>query len=208
MSGTTATQGLIYPTGTDRMCDGASQLEVLAKGINGRVTVLDALVDQGEEPQMVLVEWVGGEFVNDVVPSADPISVSSFGAAWNRVAIDTADAFDQGVSGVSIRLPYTAPGQLWEIGCYLEGQWAAPPAVEAQYMIALYISDSSGNQIHYAEEAKPNRPSGPNKGGGSIITHYETAGADIISAWWSGFTNTMPHLLYFGQLWAIRVSEA
>jgi hypothetical protein len=207
MSGTTATQGLIYPTGTDRMCDGASQLEVLAKGIDARFTVLDALVDTGEEPQMVLVEFTTAEWSGDEVPVED-YSTSAIGIAWNRVSIDTANAFDVGNSSVSIKLPYTAPGQLWEIGCFVEGEWDSPPAVEAQYIISLGIFDANGVEIHYAEEQKPNRPTGSNRGGGSIVTHYETAGADIITAMWTGFTNNLPHKLVYGSLWAIRVSEA
>lgn len=207
MSGTTATQGLIYPTGTDRMCDGASQLEVLAKGINARFTVLDALVDTGEEPQMALVEFVSAEWFSDEEP-VEEFSTSPIGIAWNRVSVDTANAYDAGTSTVSLRLPYTAPGQLWEVGCFVEGQWASPPAVEAEYIISLGIFDSAGVEIHYAEENKPNRPTGNNRGGGSIVTHYETAGADIITAMWTGFTNNTPHQLIYGSLWAIRVSEA
>ena len=129
------------------------------------------------------------------------------GIAWNRVTIDTADAFDQGVSSISLVLPYAAPGQLWEIGCFVEGEWAAPPAVEESYIISLSVTDSLGVTVYYTEETKPNRPTGGNRGGGSIVTMYETAGNDVIRAMWTGFSNTLPHALHFGQLWAIRVSE-
>jgi hypothetical protein len=207
MPGTTATQGLIYPVGTDRACDGASQLEVLAKGINGRFTVLDGLADTGEETQMALVEWVSAEWTNDDVPSEEPISVSPIGIVWNRVTIDTADAYDQGISSIALNLPYTAPGQLWEIGCFVEGEWETPPAVEAEYIISLSVYDSAGNIIFYTEENKPNRPTGGNQGGGSIVALYETSGNDSVRAMWSGFINNTPHRLVFGQLWAIRVSE-
>jgi hypothetical protein len=199
---TTATQGLIYPIGTDRACDGASQLEVLAKGINGRFVVLDGLLDQGEEPQMVLVEWVEED------PSADPLNITPIGTGWNVVDIDTANAFDQGVSQVSIKLPYTAPGQLWEVGCYLQGDWSIPPGVglESEYIIFLGIYDSAGTLIMETEENKPNRSTGANRGGGSIVMLWETTGNDTVTCSWATF-NAGDHRLVYGQMWAIRVSE-
>lgn len=206
MPGTTATQGLIYPVGTDRACDGAGQLEVLAKGINGRLSVLDALVDTGEAPPMVLVEFVGpvgGTLTED--------TNSNSGTIWNTVRVDDAEAYDSGVSAVSIRLPYTAPGQLWEVGMYGEGRWEQSGVTGiVSWSADLVIRDSGGVQVHWSVEERGVDAS-DGKGSGSIVTLYETAGADLITARWTNFDfaglGITERRLEYAQLWAIKVSE-
>ena len=199
MSGTTATQGFIYPTGTDRMCDGASQLEVLAKGINARYAVIDGLLDQGEMPQAVLVEWVSD------TPTID--ALTSTAIIWNIVDLDDADAFDAGISGVALTLPYLAPGQLWEIGMAVEGEWdSISGGVESEEFLMLQIRNTAGTLLVNLDEERPHRPSHPLIGGGSMVTMHETTGPDVVTAGWSTFNNG-PRLR-FGQLWAVRVGEA
>lgn len=199
MSGTTATQGLIYPTSTDRMCDGATQLEVLAKGINARYAVLDGLVSQGELPEAVLVEWVSD------TPTLD--ALTSTAIIWNTVQVDDADAFDAGISGVALTLPYTAPGQLWEIGMAVEGDWTAVSGgVEAIWALLMDIRNSAGVSLLSIEEERPARPVQTNVGSGSIVTFHKTTGPDVVTASWTT-VNDGPRLR-FGQLWAFRIGEA
>jgi hypothetical protein len=204
MPGTTATQGLIYPVGTDLACDGAEQLEVLARGINGRFDVLDALVDDGENPPMALVEWRG-----DTEGLLSDVKVNG-GTIWNTVQVDTADAFDAGVSPIALRLPYIAPGQLWEIGMYAKGEWSSPGGSDiVSYTHSLIVRDEPGNVVHWAEEVRY-VPSVRGAGGGSIIGMVETGGRYSVAAGWSftGLDGSTDSRISFAQLWAIKVSEA
>lgn len=209
MPGTTATQGLIYPVGTDRMCEGASQLEILAKGVNGRFTVLDALVDTGEAPQMVLVEFVADQTDYFHTTALLDDNLVSGGIVWNTVSIDSADAFDAGVSSISIKLPYTAPGQLWEVGMYALGRWTqAGTAALIRASAGLIIRDSLGALVHFGDETRL-VDSADEEFGASSVTLYETSGQDTFAVAWNVIldANSTDEALQFAQLWAIRVSE-
>lgn len=200
MPGTTATQGLIYPVGTDRMCDGALQVEVLAKGINARYVVLDGLLDDAENPPSTLVEWVSD------TGSAEPLAGGS-GIAWNTVQVDDAEAYNAAVSSTTITLPYTAPGQLWEIGMFGQGSWDAVPDVEVEFMVNLRITGPTGTVLYdFGESGAPMRPSGFFTGGQSLVVLHETTGNDVVQADWSTFNTG--YVLDFAQLWAIQVGTA
>ncbi len=199
MPGTTATQGLIYPVQTDRACDGALQLEVLAKGINLRYAVLDAAIDDAATPPAVLVEWVSED------SSQEPLL--SGGIEWNTVSVDDAEAYNGAVSATTITLPYVAPGQLWEIGMYALGNWTAVPDVEVEFMVNLRITGPTGTVLYdYGESGAPMRPSGFFSGGQSLVTLHETTGNDVVYADWSTFNTG--YKLSFAQLWAFQVGAA
>jgi len=204
MPGTTATQGLIYPVGTDRACDGASQLEVLAKGISGRISVLDALVEDGENPPMALVEWR-----SDTEGLLTDVRVNS-GIIWNTVQVDDAEAFDAGLSPIALRLPYVAPGELWEIGMYARVEWTSPGGTTVvSYNHQLIVRDEPGNTIHWAEEVRY-VPSQRGGGGGSIVGMVETGGRYTVAAnvSFTGFDGSTDARITMAQLWAIKVAEA
>lgn len=199
MPGTTATQGLIYPVSTDRLCDGALQLEVLAKGINARYVVLDGLIDDATTPPAVVVEWVSD------TPSAAPLT--STGIAWNTVQVDDAEAYDAAVNVSTLTLPYTAPGQLWEIGMHATGSWDAVPDVEVEFMVNLRITSSLGVVLYdFGESGDPMRPAGFFVGGQSLVVLHETTGNDVVEASWSTFNTG--YVLDFAQLWAFQVGTA
>jgi hypothetical protein len=200
MPGTTATQGLVYPVGTDRMCDGALQLEVLAKGMNARYLVLDAAIDDASTPPSVLVEWVSD------TPSAEPLGNIN-GIEWNTVSIDDAEAYNAAISAATLTLPYTAPGQLWEIGMFAQGSWETVPDVEVEFMVNLRITGPTGTVLYdFGESGAPMRPSGFLTGGQSLVVLHETTGADVVSAEWSTFNTG--YTLEFAQLWAFQVGIA
>jgi hypothetical protein len=191
---------LIYPVSTDRACDGALQVEVLAKGINARYLVLDGAIDDAETPPSVLVEWVSD------TDSAEPLS-EGVGIIWNTVQIDDAEAYDAAVSATTITLPYTAPGQLWEIGMFAQGNWDAVPDVEVEFMVNLRITSQTGTVFYdFGESGAPMRPAGFFTGGQSLVVLHETSGNDIVSADWSTFNTG--YTLSFAQLWAIQVGAA
>lgn len=200
MPGTTATQGLIYPTSTDRACDGALQLEVLAKGINARYVVLDGAIDDAATPPSVLVEWVSD------TPSIEPLGNVN-GIEWNTVSVDDADAYNAAISSATLILPYTAPGQLWEIGMHAQGQWSAVPDVEVEFMVNLRITSSTGTVLYdFGESGGPMRPAGFFFGGQSLVVMHETTGNDVVAADWSTFNTG--YKLDFAQLWAFQVGAA
>lgn len=199
MPGTTATQGLIYPVSTDRACDGALQLEVLAKGIAARYVVLDGHIDDATTPQAVVVEWVSD------TPSIEPLT--STGIAWNTVQVDDAEAYDAAINVSTLTLPYTAPGQLWEIGMHATGSWDAVPDVEVEFMVNLRITSPLGVVLYdFGESGAPMRPSGFFKGGQSLVVLHETTGNDVVEASWSTFNTG--YTLDFAQLWAFQVGAA
>jgi hypothetical protein len=198
--GTTATQGLIYPTSTDRACDGALQLEVLAKGINARYVVLDGAIDDAATPPAVLVEWVSED------ASAEPLG-SINGIMWNTVSVDDAEAYNAAVNAATLTLPYTAPGQLWEIGMFAIGEWDAVPDVEVEFMVNLRITGPTGTVLYdFGESGAPMRPSGFFSGGQSLVVLHETSGNDVVSADWTTFNTG--YKLEFAQLWAFQVGAA
>lgn len=202
MPGTTATQGLIYPVSTDRGCDGALQLEVLAKGIDTRLGVLESTIDRGAEQLCVLVESVG-----EVIQDGGTIT-------WNTVQIDTAGAFDASISGTTLTLPYVAPGALWEIGFYAEFDWnnssfAAATEYKASIEPSLYTE--AGAEVYdfgLGDTGFPTTNAMLTGFGQSQVIFHETTGRDTVSL---GFSEPGPATevtLTFAQLWAILVSEA
>lgn len=200
MPGTTATQGLVYPVGTDRACDGALQIQVLAQGMAARYVVLDSLLDLAERPPAVLVEWWDNN-----ADSADPMTNN--GVIWNTVSIDDANAYDAGISPTSITLPYVAPGQLWEIGMFARGSWESLPDVEVEYMPNLRVTSQTGTVMYDFDPAGlPARASWSNEGGNSLTVLHETTGNDVVVADWDTFNNGGK--LEFAQLWAFRIGEA
>lgn len=200
MPGTTATQGLIYPVQTDRACDGAIQVEVLAKGINARYVVLAGAIDDAATPPAVLVEWVSEE------PSIEPLDNIN-GIEWNTVSVDDAEAYNAAISSSTLILPYTAPGQLWEIGMHATGEWDAVPDVEVEFMVNLRITSSTGTVLYdFGESGAPMRPAGFFSGGQSLVVMHETTGNDVVSADWSTFNTG--YKLEFAQLWAFQVGAA
>lgn len=200
MSGTTATQGLIYPTQTDRACEGALQIEVLMKGINGRYIALDESVDVAEAPSMVMLEWVSED------ESDEPLQ--DFGILWNTVQVDDAEAYDAAVRPTMIELPYSAPGDLWEIGMYAEGIWdSISGGVEANFTIFAEVNSATGVQLTSFENNGPAmRPIHFNNAGVSLVLLHETTSRDLVRFTISGFLDGLK--LVYAQLWAIRVSEA
>lgn len=199
MPATTGTQGLIYPVSTDRACDGALQLEVLAKGINLRYAVLDSAIDDAETPPAVLVEWVSD------TSSIEPLQ--SGGIEWNTVSVDDAEAYNAAISSTTITLPYVAPGQLWEIGMYALGNWTAVPDVEVEFMVNLRITGPTGAVLYdFGESGAPMRPAGFFSGGQSLVVLHETTGNDVVLADWSTFNTG--YKLQFAQLWAFQVGAA
>jgi hypothetical protein len=191
---------LIYPVQTDRACDGALQVEVLAKGINARYAVLDAAIDDAATPPAVLVEWVSD------ADSAEPLA-EAFGIIWNTVSVDDADAYDAAVSSTTITLPYTAPGQLWEVGMFAQGNWDSVPDVEVEFMVNLVIVGPTGTVLYdYGESGAPMRPAGFLTGGQSLVVLHETTGNDVIRADWTTFNTG--YTLKFAQLWAFQVGTA
>jgi hypothetical protein len=197
--GTTATQGLIYPVDGDRACDGALQIEVLAKGINARYVILDASVGVAENPLMCFVEWTAED------ESAEPLQ--NLGIVWNTVQVDDAEAYDAAIAATYITLPYTAPGDLWEIGAYVEGQWdAVSGGVEQVVGIFGEITSATGVPLWQFENNGPSvRPIHTNSAGVSLVLMHETTSRDTVRVTFSTF-NDGPKL-EFAQLWAIRVSE-
>lgn len=202
MPGTTATQGLIYPTSGDRACDGALQLEVLAQGIDARLTVLDGIVDNGAEPPCVLVEYVG-----EALNGGGTIN-------WNTVQVDTAGAFDASISPAVLTLPYTAPGQLWEIGCYVKMDWdnsTIPPATEVKWSIELELYTQAGVEVYdfgLGDTGAPTNNARLTGGGQSHVVFHETTGNDTIQLRFLTPSFSSETELVFAQLWAIQVSEA
>lgn len=202
MPGTTATQGLIYPVAGDRLCDGALQLEVLARGVESRLDFLDSTVDNGDEPRCVLVESVG-----DVSQAGGLVN-------WNTVQIDTANAFDASISPAVITLPYEAPGQLWEVGCFLRMTWdetTIPAATEVKWSVELNIFTQAGAKVYDFDlgvtgGATTNaRLAG---GGQSHVVFHETTGNDVISVSFLNPAFASTPKIKFAQLWAIQASEA
>lgn len=204
MPGTTATQGLIYPVGTDRACDGALQLELLAQGIDGRLVVLDEIIDRGDEPRCVLVEFVTS---SDVPHSGGNIE-------WNTVQVDTAGAFDAAISGSAITLPYEAPGQLWEIGCLVSMEWdesTIPAATEVKWSVELNIFTQLGVEVYDFDLGVTGAPTTNARisgGGQSHVVFHETTGNDVISVSFQPPAFASDTELVYAQLWAIQVSEA
>lgn len=202
MPGTTATQGLIYPVAGDRACDGALQLEVLAKGIESRLVVLDDLVDRGAEPRCVLVEFVG-----ETLNGGGTIE-------WNTVQVDTAGAFDASISSSTLTLPYEAPGQLWEIGCYVSMDWnntTIPPATEVKWSVELNLFTAAGVEVYdfsLGDTGAPATNATLSGGGQSHVVFHETTGRDTISLSFLAPAFSTEVELVFAQLWAIQVSEA
>lgn len=202
MPGTTATQGLIYPVSTDRMCDGALQIETLAKGIDVRLGVLDSIVDRGAEPRCVLVEFVG--------------EAPSDGSAieWNTVQVDTAGAFDASISGTTLTLPYEAPGQLWEIGCYVRMNWdnsTIPAATEVKWSVELHVVTQLGVEVYdFGLGATGGSTTNAmlEGAGQSHVVFHETTGNDTINVSFLSPAFASDITLEFAQLWAIQVSEA
>lgn len=200
MPGTTATQGLIYPTSGDRACDGALQLEVLAKGMNARYAVLAGAIDDAATPPAVLVEWVSD------TASIEPLDNIN-GIEWNTVSVDDAEAYNAAISASTLILPYTAPGQLWEIGMYALGNWTAVPDVEVEFMVNLRITGPTGTVLYdFGESGAPMRPAGFFSGGQSLVVLHETTGNDVVAADWSTFNTG--YKLEFAQLWAFQVGAA
>lgn len=200
MPGTTATQGLIYPVAGDRACDGALQLEVLAKGINARYVVLDDLTDVAENPLMVMVEWVSEE------ESAEPFE--NFGIVWNTVQVDDAEAYDAAVASAYITLPYTAPGDLWEIGMYAEAEWSSVSGgVESGTGLFAEITSDTGTTLWSVDaNGAASRPINSNSAGVSLVYLHETTSRDTVRFTYS--TANADQMLVYAQMWAIRVSEA
>lgn len=202
MPGTTATQGLIYPLSTDRMCDGALQLEVLAKGIETRLEVLDDLVDRGAEPRCVLVEMVG-----ETPHSGGVID-------WNTVQVDTAGAFDASISPAVLTLPYEAPGQLWEIGAYLKINWdetTIPGATEVKWSMELNLFTQAGVEVYDFGLGLTGAPTTNARlpgGGQSQVVFHETTGNDTVTLSFLAPAFASDVTLQYAQLWAIQVSEA
>lgn len=200
MPGTTATQGLIYPVQTDRACDGALQVEVLAKGINARYVVLDGSLDVAEAPIMTMVEWVSED------ESADPLQ--NLGVVWNTVQVDDAETYDAAVAATYITLPYTAPGDLWEIGVYMEAQWdSVSGGVESTVTLFGEITSDTGASLWtFEENGVASRPVHDNRAGVSIVLMHETTSRDVVRFEIS--TLNPGRKLVYAQMWAIRVSEA
>lgn len=202
MPGTTATQGLVYPTSGDPMCDGALQLEALAKGIDARVTALDAIVDAGAEPRCVVVESVG-----DVLHGGGKIE-------WNTVLVDTAGAFDSSVSPDTLILPYEAPGQLWEIGGYVLLRWDSstiPPATEVKWSVELGITTEAGAEVYdfgLGDTGGSATDSSATEGGQSHVVFHETTGRDKVTLRFLAPAFASEVTVRAAQLWAIQVSEA
>lgn len=202
MPGTTATQGLIYPVGGDRACDGALQIETLAQGIDVRLGVLDAIVDRGEEPPCVLVESVG-----DVLMDGGTIT-------WNTVQIDTAEAFDASISGTTLTLPYTAPGQLWEVGFHVEISWdnsTMTPATDFQWSVEPAIFTEAGVEVYdfgLGDSGAPTNSAILSGGGQSHVLFHETTGRDTLALSFLGPATATEITLKYASLWAILVSEA
>lgn len=202
MPGTTATQGLIYPVSTDRACDGALQLETLAKGIDARLIVLDGIVDRGAEPRCVLVEYVG-----EALSGGGTIE-------WNTVQVDTAEAFDASISASTLTLPYEAPGQLWEIGCYVQMNWdnsTIPPATEVKWSVELQLFTQAGAEVYDFSLGDTGAPTTDTRipgGGQSHVVFHETTGNDTISLSFLVPAFASETELEYAQLWAIQVSEA
>lgn len=197
MPGTTATQGLIYPVDTDRMCDGALQFELLMKGMDARFVVLDSLTDLAEKPPALLVEWNGED-------SAEPLEAGNI--TWNTVQVDDAGAYDAALSANTVTLPYVAPGQLWEIGMYARGRWADTAVTEEEWRWQLRITSPGGTALYDLTSTLTNNSLWGVAGGGSHTVLHETTGNDVIAVDWSTFQDGPQ--LEFAQLWAFRIGEA
>lgn len=203
MPGTTATQGLIYPVAGDRACDGALQLEVLAQGIDVRIGVLDDTVDRGAEPRCVVVEAI----------YEDGLSTSGT-ITWNTVQVDTAEAFDASISSTTLTLPYEAPGQLWEIGCYVEMNWDTTdmsPGSDYKWSVELDLFTQAGVEVYdfsLGDTGGVATTLTLTGAGQSQVVFHETTGNDTISVGFLTPGSGASAELRYALLWAIQVSEA
>jgi hypothetical protein len=200
MPGTTATQGLVYPVDGDRMCDGALQFELLAKGMAARYAILESTIDLAETPPALLVEWYVGSAAE---ASAEPLAGGNI--AWNTVAVDDAGAYDAAVSDNTITLPYVAPGQLWEIGMHAYGFWEQG-ASEEEWWWQLRITSQLGVESYNLQSQLTGTSLWGGNGGGSNVVLHETTGNDIVAVDWGTFADGTE--LRYAQLWAFRIGEA